>query len=138
MEPSPAAVVAAHAARGELAYQLDERLRPQWPPRFGPFAWAVSAGAGTVYATTTVRRRGEEPADVSLVDLDEGFRIMSRVVGGSAAIGTRVRLAWEGDVPVFVAEGAPASLAGDVPAARESDAPSAHAGRSPAARAGDV
>lgn len=103
MEQSPASVVAAHAARGELAYQLDAAGRPQWPPRFGPFAWAVSAGDGTVYATTTVRRRGEEPADVSLVDLDEGFRIMSRVVGGPVPVGTRVRLAWDGDHPVFEA-----------------------------------
>lgn len=101
MEPSPASVVAAHAARGELAYQLDEGGRPQWPPRFGPFTWAVSAGVGTVYATTTARPRGEEPHDVSLIDLDEGFRIMSRVVGGPVPIGTRVRVGWEDGVAVF-------------------------------------
>lgn len=101
MEPSPATVVAEHAARGELAYQLDEAGRPQWPPRFGPFAWAVSAGGGTVYATTTARERGQPPRDITLVDLDEGFRILSRVVGGPAAIGARVTLDWEDGVAVF-------------------------------------
>ena len=105
MEPSPAFVVAEHAARGELAYQLDADGRPQWPPRFGPFAWAVSAGTGIVYASTTVHRPGEAPADVSLVDLDEGFRVMSSVVGGPVAIGTRVRVAWEGVLAVFEVEG---------------------------------
>ena len=104
MESSPAAVVAEHAARRELAYQLDADGRPQWPPRLGPFSWAVSAGRGVVYATTTVRRRGEEPADVSLVDLDEGFRMMSRVEGiapEAVAIGMRVRVRAGGEAPVF-------------------------------------
>ena len=41
---------------------------------------AVSAGRGVVYATTTVMRR-EGAHDVSLVDLAEGFRMMSTVVG---------------------------------------------------------
>lgn len=105
MEPSPASRVAEHAARGELAYQLGEDGRPQWPPRAGPFPWRVSAGTGSVYATTTVHRRGEAPADVCLVDLDEGFRVMSRVVGGPVPIGTRVQLAWDGTDPVFTVEG---------------------------------
>lgn len=101
MEPSPAAVVAEHAARGELAYQLDEDGRAQWPPRYGPFGWAVSAGRGTVYATTTARPRGAAPYDVSLIDLDEGFRMMSRVVDGPATIGTRVRVRFEDGLALF-------------------------------------
>jgi len=36
---------------------------------------------GTVYATTVVRRRGEAPLNVVLVDLDGGGRVMSRVEG---------------------------------------------------------
>ena len=56
--------------------------------------WRVSAGHGTVYATTTARPRDGEPYDVSLIDLDEGFRMMSRVAGGGR-IGQRVRVAWE-------------------------------------------
>ena len=38
-------------------------------------------GTGTVYSVTTVRRKAEDGGDynVSLIDLDEGVRLMSRV-----------------------------------------------------------
>lgn len=44
-------------------------------------AWVAPCGFGTVYAVTTVRRKAEAGGDynVSLVDLDEGVRLMSRV-----------------------------------------------------------
>ena len=93
---------AEHLAREEIAYQVDADGDPVFPPRVGPFEWRVSAGAGTVYATTTVRRRGEEPYDVSLIDLDEGFRMMSRVRGGGE-IGARVTVYFEDGVPLFEA-----------------------------------
>lgn len=56
-------------------------------------------GTGTVYATTTVRRKageGSEGGDinVSLIDLDEGVRLMSRVANvapESVRIGQRVK-----------------------------------------------
>ena len=48
-----------------------------------------SAGEGTVYSTTTVHAR-EGAYDVSLVDLDEGYRVMTTVDGGGV-IGERVR-----------------------------------------------
>jgi len=41
---------------------------------------------------------GREPYVVALVELEEGVRLMSTVVGDdpwSAAVGDRVRLAWE-------------------------------------------
>jgi uncharacterized OB-fold protein len=41
--------------------------------------WRVSKGVGTVYSTTVVHYRGEPPLNVVLVDMDEGFRLMSRV-----------------------------------------------------------
>ncbi|MBA2349916.1 MAG: OB-fold domain-containing protein [Solirubrobacterales bacterium] len=104
MEPSPAAVVAEHAAHGRLAFQRDREGRAVWPPRVGGFTWAVSAGRGAVYASTTARPRGEEPYDVSLIDLDEGFRIMSRVVGAPVAIGTRVRAVWQDGLVLFEAD----------------------------------
>ena len=100
MSRSPADVFAEHCARGELAYQLDADGRPLFPPRVRGAQWRVSSGTGTVYATTTVHRRGEEPYDVSLIDLDEGFRMMSRV-NGEHRIGTRVRVRFDEDVPVF-------------------------------------
>ena len=98
---APADLFAEHCARGELAYQVDAAGRPVFHPRVGKNEWRVSAGLGTVYASTTVHRRGEEPHDVSLVDLDEGFRMMSTVRGGGEA-GMRVRVAFDEDArPVF-------------------------------------
>ena len=93
---SPADLFAEHCSRGELAYQVDPEGRPVFRPRVGPYEWRVSAGLGTVYATTTVHRRDEEPHDVSLVDLDEGFRMMSTVRGGGE-VGMRVRVVFGED-----------------------------------------
>src|ERR671917_724553 len=74
--------------------------------------WEISSGLGVVYATTAVYRREGAPYNVVLVDLEEGFRMMSRVAGVPAEdveIGMRVtlRVDREGDdpVPVFVPEG---------------------------------
>jgi uncharacterized protein len=43
--------------------------------------WKTPQGTGTVYAVTTVRRKPADGGDlnVSLIDLDEGVRLMSRV-----------------------------------------------------------
>ena len=43
--------------------------------------WQLPQGGGTVYAVTTVRRKPADGGDlnVSLIDLDEGVRLMSRV-----------------------------------------------------------
>jgi uncharacterized OB-fold protein len=117
LERSPADVYTEHCRRRELAYQVDETgphpPRPVFRPRVGPSAWRVSAGRGTVYSTTVVRPRGGEAYNLVLVDVDEGFRMMSRVVGVApedVAIGARVRVAWEdGDdapIPVFEVEDA--------------------------------
>ena len=59
-------------------------------------AWVETSGGGTVHAVTTVRRKADAGGDlnVSLVDLDEGVRMMSRVEGVAPAevrIGQRVR-----------------------------------------------
>ena len=79
----------------------------------GALEWCESEGRGTVYAITAVHSRNRDPRNVVLVDLDEGFRMMSRVEGVAAEeveIGTRVRFEvrqGEGDEPVavFVREG---------------------------------
>ena len=110
MERSPTDVYTEHCRRRELAYQVAEGGLPVFRPRVGLDTWRVSAGLGTVYATTVVRTRGGEAYNVVLVDLDEGFRMMSRVVGGGR-IGQRVRLAWDGETPIFVPVPADAGIA---------------------------
>jgi uncharacterized protein len=117
LERSPADVYAEHCRRHELAFQLDADGGALFRPRVGHDTWRVSAGRGAVYATTVVRPRDGDPYNVALIDLDEGFRMMSRVVGCApehVAIGMRVRLAWAGaeaedlpPVPVFEREVAP-------------------------------
>lgn len=105
IDPAPSATWLAHAREGRLAFQVAPDGTAVFRPRVGAGErWAVSAGLGVVYATCTVRPRDGEPYDVSLIDLDEGFRMMSRVVGVPAAevaIGARVALEWEDEVPVF-------------------------------------
>ncbi len=67
-----------------------------------------------LYATTTVYRRGAEPYNVALVDLDEGFRMMRRVEGMPAEeveVGMKetfaVRTRDDGPVAVFEPEKVP-------------------------------
>ena len=88
MEKSPLAVFREHCEKGELAYQVDPDGKPFFYPRLTApgtgatdLVWKVSKGMGTVYATTTLFPRGGNPYDVSLIDLDEGYRMMSRVEG---------------------------------------------------------
>lgn len=74
----------------------------------------VSSGLGTVYSFTVVHRdgqpqfRGRTPYVHALVDLDEGFRILSEIVTddvGRVAIGQRVHVTWEEhdevNIPLF-------------------------------------
>lgn len=104
-------------AQGRLAFQRDAEGRALFYPRVtapathrGPLRWDVSAGLGTVYATTHIAPKGEPPYNVALIDMDEGFRLMSRVESIPAdqvRIGLRVRLRVrpaagdEDPVPVF-------------------------------------
>jgi uncharacterized protein len=58
-------------------------------------AWVAPSGRGTVHAITVVRRKAQDGGDynVSLIDLEEGVRMMSRVEGGGPVrIGDAVRL----------------------------------------------
>ncbi len=64
---------------------------------------------GVVYATTAVYRPEGDPYNVVLVDLEEGFRMMSRVEGVPAQrveVGARVKLGVDREnddpVPVFL------------------------------------
>jgi len=58
--------------------------------------WVEASGHGTVYSTTVVRNRPEKGGDynVALIDLEEGPRMMSRVVDiepTAIEIGMKVR-----------------------------------------------
>jgi uncharacterized OB-fold protein len=112
---SPLATYLKHLDNGELAFQVDgPDARPVFFPRVvapgtgnADLAWRVSRGVGTVYATTVVYYKGEAPLNVALIDLDEGFRLMSRVEdidANEVRIGMRVMLR------VLPAEGSRAAM----------------------------
>jgi uncharacterized OB-fold protein len=100
---SPYGTFIEHCRKGELAYQVCvDDGRPVFFPRVAApgtgaarLEWRVSKGLGTVYATTVVYYRDEPPLNVALIDLDEGFRMMSRVESIDpmlVTIGMRVRV----------------------------------------------
>lgn len=59
--------------------------------------WRASTGAGTVYSSTVLTPREKPAYSVVLVDLDEGFRMMSRVDDASVAIDDRVTVRFSQD-----------------------------------------
>lgn len=87
MQQSPYGKFLEHIKKGELAFQVcTDDGKPVFYPRVvapgtgsDKLEWRVSKGLGTVYATTVVYNKNEAPFNVALVDLDEGFRMMSRV-----------------------------------------------------------
>jgi uncharacterized OB-fold protein len=107
-----------HLAAGSLTFQ---RCRSCGSAIFYPrvvcpacggtdLALEVSAGVGTVYSTTVIPRRDEEPYCVCLIDLHEGYRMMSTVVDMPAAdvhigMAVEVRIERDGEAAraVFVA-----------------------------------
>jgi uncharacterized OB-fold protein len=125
MAESPLAVYQAHLEKGELAYQWSPEAQKAvfYPRVICPFTgserleWRVSTGLGTVYATTVVHpARDGAPYNVTLIDCDEGFRLMSRVediTPEAVEIGMRVKFRVHrpgGDdppYPVFVPEPPP-------------------------------
>jgi uncharacterized protein len=82
---------------------------PVWYPREvclrclgSTLEWRESQGRGVVYACTVEHkaqtRALEPPYVVALVELDEGVRLLSNVVGrppDQVAVGDRVRVTWE-------------------------------------------
>ncbi|MQA04640.1 MAG: hypothetical protein GEV07_18630 [Streptosporangiales bacterium] len=94
-----------YCRRGKLGHQETTDGTPVFFPRvLAPgsgdteLRWREASGHGTVYSTTTARPRGGEPYNIALVDLDEGFRMMSKVVDvepDAVAIGMRVTMRME-------------------------------------------
>lgn len=101
-QQSPLGVYVEHLKKGELAYQVnkDNNKAFFYPRAIAPetgsenIEWRVSKGLGTVYTTTAVHYKGESPLNVAMIDMDEGYRLMSRVEGIDAMdvkIGMRVK-----------------------------------------------
>ncbi|MCZ6617677.1 MAG: OB-fold domain-containing protein [Gammaproteobacteria bacterium] len=77
--------------------------------------WHTASGSGTIYSYSIVRQsyhpffRQRVPYAVAWIDLDEGPRLLSEIVGvddpGSLEIGQRVQVTWESHdelaVPLF-------------------------------------
>ena len=120
---SPYATYLSHLEKGELAYQFSSAAdRAVFFPRvLCPYSgsdkleWRVSKGRGTVYATTIVHPAEGAPFNVALIDVEEGFRLMSRVedvAPDAVKIGMRVKFrvhkpGGENDpIPVFTPEAA--------------------------------
>jgi len=112
---SPLGVYLEHLEKGELAYQYSPEANAAvfYPRVICPFTgsdkmqWRVSKGIGTVHATTVVYPQKGDPYNVALIDIDEGFRMMSRVEDIApldVKIGMRVRFhvhKAEGDDPPY-------------------------------------
>lgn len=103
-ERGPEAAFAAHLAEGRFMIQRSASTGAHvfYPRPFVPgtgetdLEWVEASGEGTVYATTVNRRSPDKGGsfNVALVDLAEGPRMMSRVVGvepEEVRIGMKVR-----------------------------------------------
>lgn len=112
---------------GKLRYQFcTEAQRPvMYPKRLSPFTlkdtleWRESAGLGTVYSFTVQRIgapsgfEGELPYVIAIVQLDEGFQMMSNIITDdyeNIECGDRVRVDFvtlkgqDNKLPVFTLE----------------------------------
>lgn len=91
--PAPAEVFAAGVSERRLRYQrCDDCGRAVFYPRvLCPFCgslslrWLDSGGRGSIYAQTWVATR-DGGYSVALIDLDEGFRMMSSVLGAEPGL----------------------------------------------------
>jgi uncharacterized OB-fold protein len=118
LKQSPYAAHLAYLQKGQLGYQYSTAAdrAVYFPREFCPYTgedcleWRLSKGVGTVYSTSSVFPKDGVAYNVALIDLDEGFRMMSRVESipsEDVKIGMRVQFKThtpEGDdpYPVFV------------------------------------
>lgn len=97
------------AARHQLIHpRCDECARAFFPPhlacprcRSTAWSWVESAGRGEIYSFSVVHRAPQPGFDppyvIGVVDLDEGFDLMTNIVQTPPAavrIGQRVRVSW--------------------------------------------
>lgn len=116
-ENAPDVVYQGFLAEGALAFQrCADCAKTVFPPRVlcpacggTSLDWTRSSGTGRIYSVTTLSPRDREPYHVALIDVDDGFRMMSNIVGtDQPAIGATVRAQVEradGETrPVFTVE----------------------------------
>jgi len=98
-------------AHGELRIQrCDACSRPVFYPRSlcphcfsDQLSWIVATGEGTIYAYTVIHQAfgafaGDVPFVVAIVELEEGARMMTRIIGGPrerVMIGAPVHVTFE-------------------------------------------
>lgn len=84
---------------------------PRWLAE--EWEWADATGRGTVYSRTVIRQKPERGGDycIAIVELDEGPRMLTRVVGipaSEVSIGTKVNAKIE--VPTWDPKSGPVVL----------------------------
>ena len=98
---SPNGIYMDYCQKDQLAFQRSPSGKAIFYPRIvepktgESLRWEISQGLGTVYSTTVIYLRDEEPYNLALIDLDEGYRMMSRVEGidpEHVQIGMRVQV----------------------------------------------
>ena len=98
---SPNAVYMDYCQKDQLAFQRSSSGQAIFYPRIlepktgEELRWELSQGLGTVYSATVIYSRDEKPYNVALIDMDEGYRMMSRVEGidpEDIRIGMRVQV----------------------------------------------
>lgn len=114
---TPTATYVEGLRRGELLFlRCDACERAFFYPRVlcpncgsTSLHWGRSGGGGVVYSVTEVFPKDAEAYNICLVDVEEGFRLATTVLGATPSIGTRVRFDPESSMgeeprPVFVAD----------------------------------
>ncbi len=99
-DESPMSAYQRRLNEGVLAYQYSPRAQRAvfYPRVLCPFTgsaeleWRESSGEGTVHAVTYLYPKGEPAYNVVLVDLDDGFRMMSSVEGNGQVAADQVRI----------------------------------------------
>ena len=115
---SPMEIYTAHLREGRLAFQYSPAAGKAvfYPRLVCPYTgsdrleWRISSGFGTIYSATIIQSKDSRRHAI-LVDMDEGFRIVSEILGTSGddlGLDRRVKLAIrhsgeEAPHPVFTA-----------------------------------
>lgn len=100
-------------SEGSLSFQRCDNDHAVFPPRpvcpacgSRELEWHDAGPEATIYSATTISPRNADPYTVVILDVDDGFRMMSRLDGEdatTAGIGDRVRI----DIRPLTEDGTP-------------------------------